>query len=106
MAPALTIGLKGRLSLVSRIEWKASPLGSTPIVADTRLDREWHGAVADLVNMAVDGDETDTEMIGVGPLQLGDVIGYRARVVRPDPLVAVTEETLQRWLGGITGGPA
>lgn len=36
MAPALTIGLKGRLSLVSRIELKASPLGSTPMVAATR----------------------------------------------------------------------
>jgi len=36
IAPALTMGLNGRLSLVSRIELKASPLGSTPIAAATR----------------------------------------------------------------------
>ena len=36
IAPALTIGLNGRLSAVSRIELNASPLGSTPIVASTR----------------------------------------------------------------------
>ena len=36
MAPALTMGLKGRLSARRRIELKTSPLGSTPIVASTR----------------------------------------------------------------------
>jgi hypothetical protein len=35
MAPALTIGLKGRLSARSRIELKTSPLGSTPIRLST-----------------------------------------------------------------------
>ncbi len=35
IAPALTIGLNGRLAAFSRIELKASPLGSTPIVAST-----------------------------------------------------------------------
>ena len=35
MAPELTIGLYGRLSGRSRIELKASPLGSTPITAST-----------------------------------------------------------------------
>ena len=35
IAPALTIGLNGRLSAVRRIELNASPLGSTPITAST-----------------------------------------------------------------------
>ena len=36
MAPALTIGLNGWLAALSRIELKASPLGSTPTMASTR----------------------------------------------------------------------
>jgi hypothetical protein len=36
IAPALTIGLNGRLSLVSLIELNASPLGSTQMAAATR----------------------------------------------------------------------
>ena len=35
MAPALTIGLKGWLSALSRIELKGSPDGSTPIALST-----------------------------------------------------------------------
>mgnify|MGYP004111116631 CR=1 FL=1 len=35
MAPALTIGLNGRLSGPRRIELKESPDGSTPIVSAT-----------------------------------------------------------------------
>ena len=40
-------------------------------------------AVADLIDMAVDGNETDAEMRGVGALQFGDVIGDRAGI---DPI--------------------
>ncbi len=36
MAPAFTMALKGRLSLVRRMELNASPLGSTPMAASTR----------------------------------------------------------------------
>jgi hypothetical protein len=36
MAPALTIGLNGWLSALSRIELKGSPEGSTPITLSTR----------------------------------------------------------------------
>ena len=40
-----------------------------------RLDGERHGAVADFVDVAIDGDESDAEMRRIGPLQLGDVVG-------------------------------
>ena len=39
------------------------------------LDGERHGAVADLVDMTVDGDQRDTEMRRVCSLQLGNVVG-------------------------------
>ena len=60
-------------------------------------------AVADLVDVAVDGDETDAEMRGVGALQLGNVIGDRAGIIRFEFLVAAGQKALQRRLVGITG---
>ena len=42
-----------------------------------RLNGERHGAIADFVDVAVDGGESDAEMRWVGPLQLGNVIGER-----------------------------
>lgn len=46
-----------------------------------RLNRERHGAVADLVDMAFDGDERDAEIRRVGSLQDGNIIGDRAGIV-------------------------
>jgi hypothetical protein len=42
-----------------------------------RLNGERYGAIADLVDVAINGDETDAEMRRIGALQLGDVIGDR-----------------------------
>jgi hypothetical protein len=41
------------------------------------LNGERYGAIADLVDVAINGDETDAEMRRIGALQLGDVIGDR-----------------------------
>ena len=68
-----------------------------------RLNGERHGAIADLVDVAVDGDETDAEMRGIGALQLGNVIGDRAGIVRPEFLVTGGQEPLKRRLVGVTG---
>ncbi len=46
-----------------------------------RLDGEGNPAVADLVDMAVDGGEADAEMIGVGLAQFRNVVGDRAAVL-------------------------
>ena len=68
-----------------------------------RLDGERHPAVADLIDMAVDGNETDAEMRGVGALQLGNVIGDRAGIIRFEFLVASLQKALERRLVGIAG---
>ena len=68
-----------------------------------RLDGERHPAVADLVDMAVDGNERDAEMRGIGALQLGNVIGDRAEIVRFEFLVASLQKALERRLVGIAG---
>ena len=84
IAPALTIGLNGRLLPgCSSIELKASPLGSTPTRCSTRswpelvdrhpererlgdrLDGERAVAVAGLEDAAVAGDETNAEIVWV-----------------------------------------
>jgi hypothetical protein len=54
MAPALTIGLNGRLSAVSRIELNASPLGSTPMAALTRLAPSSSSASANTNALEID----------------------------------------------------
>src|SRR5205807_217900 len=63
---------------------------------------ERHGAVADLVEVTVDGDERNTEVIGVGTLQLGNIVGESSRTVSPEFLVAIAQEAPERWLGGIS----
>ena len=60
-------------------------------------------AVADLINVAVDGDESDAEMRGIGALQLGNVIGDRAGIVRFEFLVTARQKVLERRLVGIAG---
>ena len=67
------------------------------------MNGERHGAIADLVDVAIDGDEADTENCRVGALQLGDVIGDRAGMVRSEFLVAGGQKPLQRRLVGVTG---
>ena len=49
-----------------------------------RLDGERHRAVADFVDVAVDGDERDAEMRRIGPLQFGDIVGDGPGIVRPE----------------------
>ncbi len=90
IAPALTIGLNGRLLLVHRaIELNASPVGSTPTLLSTgshavvlerqavderlgdRLDGEGAAGVADLVDVAVGGDHGDAEPVRVDLGQFG-----------------------------------
>ena len=68
-----------------------------------RLDGERHRAVADFIDMAVDGDERDAEMRGIGALQLGNVVGDRAGIVRLEFLVTAGQEMLQRRLVGVAG---
>ena len=68
-----------------------------------RLDGERHRAVADLIDMAVDGDESDAEMRGVGALQFGNVIGDRAGMIRSEFLVTAVQKALERRLVGIAG---
>ena len=63
-----------------------------------RLDGERHGAVADFIDMAVDGDEADAEMRGIGPLQLGDIVGDRAGIVGSEFFVASGQKALERRL--------
>jgi hypothetical protein len=66
------------------------------------LNGERHGAIADLVDMPVDGDERDPEMRRVGPLQLGNIVGERARMISFEFLVAAVQEALERRLSGIS----
>ena len=68
-----------------------------------RLDGERYPAIADLVDVAVDGHEADAEMRGVGALQLRDIIGDRAGIIRSEFLVACAQKALQRRLVGIAG---
>ena len=68
-----------------------------------RLDGERHLAVADLVDVAVDGREADAEMRGVGLAQFRDVIGDRAGIIRFEFLVTSPQKALQRRLVGIAG---
>ena len=67
------------------------------------MNGERHGAIADLVDVTVDGDETDAEMRRIGALKLGDVIGDRAGMVRSEFLVAGGQKPLKRRLVGVTG---
>lgn len=46
-----------------------------------RLDGEKNAAVADLVDMAVDGRQADAEMVRIGLFQLGNVVGERTAIV-------------------------
>src|SRR5437867_7341905 len=46
-----------------------------------RLNGERHGAVADLVDVAIDCDDANAEMRRIGALHLGDVIGDRFGMV-------------------------
>jgi hypothetical protein len=68
-----------------------------------RLNGERHRAVADLINVAIDGDEGDTEMLRIGALQLGNVIGDRTGIVRFEFFVTARQKVLERRLIGITG---
>ena len=61
-----------------------------------RLDRKWHAAVADLVDVAIECREADAEMHGVGLAELWNVVGDRAVMVGPKIGVAGGEEALQR----------
>ena len=56
------------------------------------MNGERHRAVADLIDMAIDGDEGDTKMRRIGALQLGDVIGDRTGIVRFEFLVTGSSE--------------
>ncbi len=118
IAPALTIGLNGWLSALSRIELKGSPDGSTPISLSTRaapsvssasantkgfrhrLDGEGHPAVADLVDMAVERGEADAEMIGIGLAEFGDVVGDVAAGLAAESAWQAVEKPQQRRLQG------
>jgi len=67
------------------------------------LNGERHGAVADLVDIAIDGDESDPEMRRIGSLQLRDVVGNGAGIICFELLVAAGEKSLQRGLCGVSG---
>ena len=54
IAPALTIGLKGWLSALSRIELKGSPEGSTPITLSTRAAPRLSSASANTNGFDID----------------------------------------------------
>ncbi len=119
IAPALTIGLKGWFSALSRIELKGSPDGSTPIALSTcaapsvssasantkGFDIDWMvkgiPAVADLVDVPVEGGEADAEMIGVGLAEFGDVVGNRAaglvRKIRDDSDRGTAAKAVSSW---------
>jgi hypothetical protein len=71
------------------------------------LNGERHGAVADLVDMAIDGDQADAEMRWVGALQFGDIIRYCTGIIRFEAIVTAGQETLERRfvsIAGISGG--
>lgn len=54
MAPALTIGLNGWFSALSRIELKGSPEGSTPIALSTRAAPSMSSASANTNGFDID----------------------------------------------------
>ena len=106
IAPALTMGLKGRLLRSSKvIELKASPEGSTPIFFSTaslpvilkgkavddglgdRLDGKARRGVADFVDEAVGGGEGDAELVRVHCGEFGNVAREGAVGVRQVPLI-------------------
>ena len=110
MAPALTIGLNGRLLRSSKaIELKASPEGSTPILPQhllapmifereavndrlrDRLDGEQRRGVARLIEVAVHGGERDAEQVGIDARQLGDVVCELAAAVLFVPAVQILQ---------------
>ena len=77
-----------------------------------RLDREGNPAVADLVDVAVEGGEADAEMIGVGLAEFRDVVGDGAAGLRGKIGVAGGEKPQQGrfrrrpscWHGGAEAG--
>ena len=68
-----------------------------------RLNGERHGAVADFVDVAIDGDESNAEMCWISSLQLRDVVCDRTGIVRFEFFVAAGQELPQRRLGGVSG---
>jgi hypothetical protein len=52
--------------------------------------------------MAIDGDETDSEMRGIRPLQLGDIVSDSTGILRPEFFVAAGQESLQWGFRGVT----
>ncbi len=65
-----------------------------------RLDGEGNPAVADLVDVPVEGGEADAEMIGVGLAELGNIVGDRAAGLRRKVRVTGGEEAQQGRFGG------
>lgn len=61
-----------------------------------RLNGEWHGAVADFVDVAVDSGEADAEMRRIGLLQLRNVVGHRATMIAFEFRVALDQKAAQR----------
>ena len=59
-----------------------------------RLDGEGHGAIADFIDVAIDGDEAYPEMRRIRSLQLRDIVGDGAGIVAPEFFVAAGEESL------------
>ena len=66
------------------------------------MNGERHGAVADLIDIAINGDQSDPEMRRISSLQLRDVVGDRARLVFFELGVRSRQELLQRWLSSIS----
>jgi hypothetical protein len=64
-----------------------------------RLDREGDAAIADLIDMAVDGGEADAEMRRIGLAQFRNVVGDVAGVLGDKVLIATLEEPQQRRFG-------
>ena len=61
-----------------------------------RLDGEKHVAVADLVDVAVDGRQADAEMVRIGLFQLGNIVGERAAIVVLQLRMTTDQEPMQR----------
>ncbi len=61
-----------------------------------RLNGERHGAVADFVDVAVDGGEADAEMRRIGLLQLRNVVGHRTAMIVFELRVAPDQKAAQR----------
>ncbi len=68
-----------------------------------RLHRELAIVVADLIDIAVGGDDADAECIRIGLGELGDVVGYRAGGEASIFFVQRIQVLLEREYGGIHG---